>query len=65
MCEIFMIKKLKTPQSLLRRFKLCVGKSKKRTFRFTKHIASFCFFGTFRFADYTLKNNYICTKRKK
>ena len=30
------------------------GEVEKRTFRFTKHIASFYFFGTFRFADYTL-----------
>ena len=28
------------------------GEVEKRTFRFTKHIASFYFFGTFRFADY-------------
>lgn len=65
MCEICMIKKLKkTPQSLLRRFKLCVGKSKKRTFRFTKHIASFYFFGTFRFADYNIFR-YLCNSTKK
>nr|DAV27017.1 MAG TPA: hypothetical protein [Caudoviricetes sp.] len=29
------------------------GEVEKRTFRFTKHIASIYFFGTFRFADYT------------
>lgn len=53
MCEIFIFKKLKTPQSLLRRFKVVCGEVEKRTFRFTKHIASFYFFGTFRFADYS------------
>lgn len=39
------------------------GEVEKRTFRFTKHIASFCFFGTFRFADYSLSASgaYIST----
>lgn len=35
------------------------GEVEKRTFRFTKHIASFYFFGTFRFADYTYDDAYI------
>ena len=48
-----MIKKLKNASESSEAFLSYVwGSRKKRTFRFTKHIASFCFFGTFRFADY-------------
>ena len=48
-----MIKKLKNAPESSEAFLSCVwGEVEKRTFRFTKHIASFCFFGTFRFADY-------------
>ena len=48
-------KKQETPQRNLRHFLYFFfgGGAKKRTFHFTRQNASFYFFGTLRFADYT------------
>ena len=47
------MEKKKTSQRNLRRFSVVRREPEKVTFRFVDRNASFYFFGTFRFADYT------------